>query len=146
MEENDNHVGFIEFKIADRYFAIDLANVKEIIETPSMRKLPNTKEWIKGVVSLRDDIVTVIDISKKLGILNRKDNYSSLIILDEASVGLKIGILVDYVIAVSYYDCNDIVSNVANFNSEILLGVVNKEIEGEKKIFALLDAYKLIRG
>ncbi len=88
----------------------------------------------------------MIDISKKLGILNRKDNYSSLIILDEASVGLKIGILVDYVIAVSYYDCNDIISNVANFNSEILLGVVNKETEGEKKIFALLDAHKLIRG
>ncbi len=48
MEEKDNHVGFIEFKIADRYFAIDLAYVKEIIETPSMRTLPNTKNGLKG--------------------------------------------------------------------------------------------------
>ena len=43
------------------------ANVQEIIKTPPITAIPNTPEFFKGVINLRDRVIPVLGLGEKLG-------------------------------------------------------------------------------
>lgn len=74
--------------------------VKEIIETPSVTRVPMTPDYIRGVINLRGSVVPVIDLGARLGrgpiVLTKR----SCIVLVEVRVGDEahvLGMLVDEV-------------------------------------------------
>lgn len=97
----------VEFLLGNEKFAVDLFDVKEVVEYTRITRLPNASSDICGIIDLRGEITTIVDIG---GRLNARDHDGSspdtsrIIILDDGVTGSKIGILVDDVTSVSTFE------------------------------------------
>ena len=56
------------FFIGDALYGIDILNIQEINRNMDITWVPQAKEYVKGVLNLRGQIVTIIDLGKKLGL------------------------------------------------------------------------------
>lgn len=91
---------YLTFLVAKESFAINILDVKEIIEIANITRVPLTPEYIHGVINLRGNVVPVIDLSARLKSHCAEVSKRSCIVLVEVSVGdgnQLIGMLVDEV-------------------------------------------------
>jgi purine-binding chemotaxis protein CheW len=63
-------IQIIRFFIDDFEFALDIMDVKEIKENETIRHLPNSLPFVKGLLNLRGDIIPVLDLKKRLELEN----------------------------------------------------------------------------
>jgi len=91
---------FLTFHVRDETFAIDILDVKEIIEVAAVTRVPMTPEFIQGVINLRGSVVAVVDLAARLGRGCSDVSKRSCIVLVEIDVGdasQTLGMLVDEV-------------------------------------------------
>ena len=86
----------VSFKIGDEEFGIDILSVQEINRMSQITKVPNTPDFIEGVINLRGRIIPVIDLRVKLG-MTRKDHGKNTRIVVVELKGQTIGFIVDEV-------------------------------------------------
>jgi purine-binding chemotaxis protein CheW len=124
----------VEFLLGKEHYAVDLFDVREVVEYTSITKLPNTPSYMKGIIDLRGEITTIIDLKERLNILEKSDlpeENSRIIVLDEKITKAKTGIQVDDVLAVSTFERTDIDSTSASGAREdaAILGIIKKKIK-----------------
>lgn len=124
----------VEFLLGKEHYAVDLFDVREVVEYTSITKLPNTPSYMRGIIDLRGEITTIIDLKERLNILEQSDlpvENSRIIVLDEKITKAKTGILVDDVLAVSTFERTDIDSTSASGGREdaAILGIIKKKIK-----------------
>lgn len=56
---------YLTFILADEEYGVDILRVQEIKGWDSVTPIPNTPEFIKGVINLRGTIVPIIDLRKR---------------------------------------------------------------------------------
>src|SRR5271157_968401 len=61
-------IQIVEFILGKERFAIDLFDVKEVVEYTTITKLPNVPAYVKGIIDLRGEITTIIDLKHRLNI------------------------------------------------------------------------------
>lgn len=100
----------ITFTIGDKHYAIATDKVDEISKNINSTLVPNAPSWVEGVINLRGNVVTLLNLSKLLHI---EDNlcYNIIIINNEDE---KVGLMVRDVDQVMEVDLGDI----QKFNSE----------------------------
>ncbi len=146
----------ILFRVSDEEFAINLADAKEIIQAGQIRKLPESQEYIEGIYNYRGNIIHIIDLKKKLRIVDRwhyKDGDPSIQAKKEsgtkyfiiATIGGKdTGFIVDELSNIAYIPPE----NVAGLDPIIQTNVEIQYIKGILKIKdkprILLDLGKII--
>ena len=69
INEIQDEIQVVEFILGDDIFAINLFDVKEIVEYTRIMPLPGREQFIKGIIDLRGEITTIIDLKEKMGIL-----------------------------------------------------------------------------
>jgi purine-binding chemotaxis protein CheW len=77
-------VQYLTFKLADEIFALDVAKVREILEFTTITKVPQTPEFMRGVINLRGSVVPVIDMRLKFGMSATNQTINTCIIVVEA--------------------------------------------------------------
>lgn len=87
---------FLTFNIDAEIFAIPLNRVREVLEITPLTQVPNLPLEYIGIINLRDNAVTVIDLRRKLGIPEIEKTVNTAIIILEVS-GRTLGVLVDAV-------------------------------------------------
>jgi purine-binding chemotaxis protein CheW len=86
----------VSFKLDEIEYGIDILSVHEILRIPEITRLPNTPEYIKGVINLRGNVIPVVDIRLRFGMQQVALTELSRIIVVE--IGEKrVGLLVDNV-------------------------------------------------
>lgn len=92
---------FMEFRLGNQLFAIPLLTVKEVIQRPEMRPVPNMPPHFEGMMNLRGQVLGVYNVRKRLGAGAREKNETGVevVIVIEAQ-GVTVGMLVDEVIRV----------------------------------------------
>lgn len=68
--EEDGMLQLVGFEIADEQFCVDILRVQEIIRAASVTAVPNSPEFVEGVINLRGNIIPVIDLRKRLYLYN----------------------------------------------------------------------------
>ena len=86
----------VSFKIGDEEFGVDILSVQEINRMSQITKVPNTPDFIEGVINLRGRVIPVIDLRVKLG-MPRKDHDKNTRIVVVELKGQTIGFIVDEV-------------------------------------------------
>lgn len=61
---------YLTFIMADEEYGVDILRVQEIKGWDSVTPIPNTPEYIKGVINLRGTIVPIIDLRMRFGLKN----------------------------------------------------------------------------
>ncbi len=63
MDERDTQKGkYVTFKSGEEYFGIKIQYVNEIIVFQEITKIPESEDYIKGLINLRGKIIPVIDV------------------------------------------------------------------------------------
>src|SRR5690606_15033505 len=87
---------YLTFSVADADFGVDIMDVREIKGWADVTRLPNTPEYLRGVMNLRGIIVPIFDLGCRFsGGLSEASASSVIIIL--SIDGRNIGMLVDAV-------------------------------------------------
>jgi len=137
--ENNNEIVFTTFDVGDFTCAIDNTYVQEIyreIKITSVLRAPN---YIRGVINVRGQIVTIIDMKRKLGLQDSiLTKYTRIIILNTDNE--LIGLLVDNIRDTFTGDKNKIDPLPSNIDiksrhffsgvyktEDVLLGIIKKD-------------------
>ena len=98
---NKHMVELATFYVGDALCGMDILKVQEINKIMQMTKVPQAPEYVLGILNLRGQIVTIIDLGKKLGLgeTNLSQDPRNIIVNDSGGhVGLlvkRIGDVVD---------------------------------------------------
>jgi purine-binding chemotaxis protein CheW len=74
---------YLTFKLSDEIFAVDVAKVREILEYTSITKVPQTPEYMCGVINLRGSVVPVIDMRLKFNMQKTETTVNTCIVVVE---------------------------------------------------------------
>ena len=71
-EENEDEgmLQLVGFNIATEQFGVDILMVQEIIRSAKVTAVPNSPEFVEGVINLRGNIIPVVDLRKRLYLFN----------------------------------------------------------------------------
>ena len=91
---------YLSFKLAEEVFAVDVAKVREILDFTTVTKVPQTPEFMRGVINLRGSVVPVVDMRLKFGMSQTEKTVNTCVIVMEISLGgetIVVGSLADSV-------------------------------------------------
>jgi purine-binding chemotaxis protein CheW len=77
---------YLTFTLGEEHFALDVANVREILEFTSVTKVPQTPEFMRGVINLRGSVVPVMDMRLKFGMSITEKSVDTCVIVVEVSL------------------------------------------------------------
>jgi len=89
-------IQLVSFTIDDVEYGLDILHVHEILRIPDITRLPNTPQYIRGVINLRGNVIPVVDVRDRFGFARQDATENSRIIVIE-SEGRQIGLYVDNV-------------------------------------------------
>jgi purine-binding chemotaxis protein CheW len=95
-KDNKELLQLVSFKIGDEEFGVDILSVQEINRMSQITKVPNTPDFIEGVINLRGRIIPVIDLRVKLGMARIQHGKNTRIVVVELK-GKTLGFIVDEV-------------------------------------------------
>ncbi|ACL17902.1 chemotaxis protein CheW [Methanosphaerula palustris] len=132
------NVQVVEFLLGKEHFAIDLFDVREVVEYTTITKLPNTPSYIRGIIDLRGEITTIIDLKEQMNIradIEVKDDDSRIIVLDDRITRSKIGIMVDDVSSVSTFSLAQVDKTaIAETSADAhIIGIIKKKTKIKEK-------------
>ncbi len=139
---DDAEEQYLTFKLVDQDYGIEILEVQEIKGWSQVTPLPNSPEYIKGVLNLRGTIVPVIDLRLRFNL--EAAEYDSFTVIVVVNVGGRLaGLVVDSV--------SDVINlkNDQRCDTPEFEGQINRQfIEGlgqvGEKLFILLNAEKLV--
>lgn len=132
---------FISFTIGEEEYGVDIMAIREIKGWTASTELPNTPEYMRGVINLRGAIVPIFDLRSRFsgGLTQASARHVIIVVSVHDRV---IGILVDAVadiITVSAADIQPVPELDHHDHSGFLTGLVT--VEG--RMVALLDLHQL---
>jgi len=92
---------YATFHVAGLFFGIDVLKVQEVLQYQEMTQVPLAPEVVQGLINLRGQIVTALDMRRRLGLPDRGPSESPMNIVvrtDDGAVSLlvdEIGNVVD---------------------------------------------------
>ena len=92
---------FIVFRLGDEEFGIGIRDVVEILKSQKISPIPELPDFMAGVITLRGEVIPLIDMRKRLGIRPVPRN-ERVVIAKEANE--KVGLIVDEVREIAGFD------------------------------------------
>jgi len=86
LAEISETVQYLAFKLDEEIFALDVAKVREILEITTITKVPQTPDFMRGVINLRGSVVPVIDMRLKFGMSSTEHTVNTCIIVVEVQM------------------------------------------------------------
>lgn len=132
----------VRFTVGRESFGVDIGMVQEIVTVPEITRVPDTPEFIEGIINLRGKIISVIDLRKKLKFNGAGRDKKNRILVTEIE-GKVVGLIVDEVSEVLRLNPDNIEPPPELVNSvgaEYITGV-GKLVDG---IILLLDLGKVL--
>ena len=91
---------FLSFELGDELYAVPIGKVREIVGgAPRITPIPNAPAFLKGLISLRGDVLPLEDLREEFGLPTPPyDRFTVVILADVA--GVIVGVVVDRVVDV----------------------------------------------
>jgi purine-binding chemotaxis protein CheW len=77
---------YLSFKLDEEEFALDISKVKEVLDFTKITKVPQTPDFMKGVINLRGSVIPVVDLNKKFGIKDTEKTVNTRIIIGQVAI------------------------------------------------------------
>ena len=132
---------FITLGIGNERYGIEISQIREIIARYDIVPLPQTPDFIEGMISLRGDIIPVVDLRKRFAMKakERDDNTRTIVVeLGEFTVGIQVDRVYE-VLKLSESDIEPPPPLVSNLRAEYLVGVA--EFQGN--LITILNLEKI---
>ena len=77
---------YLTFKIETEVFALEVGQVREVLDLSPVTKVPRTADYMRGVINVRGNVVPVVDLRRKLGIEEATATKDTRIVVMELNV------------------------------------------------------------
>ena len=133
-------VQIVNFTVADVDYGVPVEQVREVRDVQTVTPIPGAPSYVDGVTNLRGQVITVMDLRKRLNLQKKEGGGKKIIVVELGKVA--VGVVVDSVTEVSTIAGADIERHmqVTKKLEKYLVGVGK---QGEKLI-VILDLTKII--
>lgn len=132
----------VSFRLAQEEYGIEITKVQEIILMGEITRVPQTPEYIKGLINLRNTVIPIVDLRLRFALAQEEISDETRIMVVNVQ-GKTIGIIVDAVSEVLRISPEQIAPpppTVAGLGQEYLTGLVKLD----KRLLILLDIDKIL--
>ncbi|RCX17537.1 purine-binding chemotaxis protein CheW [Anaerobacterium chartisolvens] len=130
------------FKLNGDSYGVEITNVDSIVPMKEIVKVPNTPDYIQGLMSLRGKVYTIFNLRKKFSLPDQEfDENTKIVIVDVNSV--TVGFIVDEVNEITHIEEEDIENtpqSLANLGRKYMSGIAKVS----EKIIMILDLSHLL--
>ena len=145
MDSARSTLQVVIFNLGNERYGVETSQVKEIIRAEEITAIPNAPEFIEGVINLRGQITTIVNLRKRFGMEPKPiDNDTRIIVFEHT--GSTVGMMVDTVTEVKYLSKENIeeLPNLITARSESkFLRGIGKLPDG---LLILVDLDKVLHG
>lgn len=134
-ESAEGQENYLFFTLGEHTYATPLLSVREIIEIPTLKKVPRAADYLLGVFNLRGDVAGLIDLAARLEYPTNV-GPSPAVLVFETSHGF-LGARVDQVITVQQVNKSNVIKNSdiqTRIQEDYLAGFVR---EGDKFVIVV---------
>ena len=126
---------FLTFLLGGETYAIEITKIREILTYPIVTLLPNTPDWVKGVINLRGEVTPIVDLRLRFHTSGNEEllyDDTTIIIAVVTKDNRMLGIVVDEVKDIELIDITTLAASPEmgiSIGREYLQGLYNKEDE-----------------
>ena len=145
-EHNKNDSEYLTFRLGDEDYGVDILRVREIRGWESVTRIPNSPDYVKGILNLRGSIVPIFDLRQRLGMDVRsysKNTVVVVLLVRNSTSERNIGVVVDEVSDVLNVGQSG-VCNAPKFGGGIPVEYITGLVDVDGKMVMLLDVDKLL--
>ena len=93
---NSNERQLVVFRLADEDYGLNIETVREIIRLQAVTYVPDSPDFVEGLINLRGSVTPVVELRKRFGVeLTEATPQTRIVVVDIG--GENIGIIVDEV-------------------------------------------------
>lgn len=131
----------LTFSLDDVLYGVNVQQVREVRNFEGVTPVPYAPEYVKGVTNLRGEVIPVIDLRKRFGMVSKSSESGCfmIIIQDKHPVGITVDAVME-VLTVSRKDIEANPGSIIVDKSESVLGVAKHD----KDLIVLLDFLKIV--
>lgn len=124
---------YLSFELDGEYYCVDILRVQEILGFTDMTRVPNTPEFVKGVLNLRGAIVPVVDLRSRFELSTADHSKTTVIVVLAVKTAAKekvVGIIVDAVsdvLNITKQGIKSVPETGTKVKTEFLTGLVSSE-------------------
>lgn len=132
----------VVFLLNNSYYGVPILQVQEIVKMTDITKLPDTPDFVEGIVNLRGQIVPILDLRKRFSLpkVTIDENWKILILKSD---GIHFGVMVDQISQVE-----KVPASLIEIPPKVVSGVKGDFISGiaktEERLLILLDIAKIL--
>lgn len=120
-------------------YGINVFKVKEILKCPKIYRMPNSHSYIKGMITVRENTLAVIDLNKALGGISTEDLEEKYAIVAEYNNEI-LAFLVYFVDNIVSYEWSQVKEPPSGLGNNYLTSIAHKD----DVIIQILDVEKII--
>ncbi len=131
--ENITKQAYLSFRLNNELFAVNAFKVLEVLEQQDITEIPQTPDYVLGVINFRGEILPVFDTRRKFNMPQREAQQKFVIVVLDLTVdGQKVllGTTADGVkdvIEVDEKEIKEVPAVGSSFNIEFLDGILNRD-------------------
>ena len=72
----------VTFRLGQELYGIDIFKIREVIHLQKINGIPNAPKFVKGVIKVRNQVIPVVDLKKRLSIKGNVKDKERIVILD----------------------------------------------------------------
>ncbi len=125
----DTSERYLTFLLGKEQYAIPLLQVKEVIEMSEPTPIPQTPSYFKGVINLRGQVISVLDLRSKLQLTKIENGPKTAIIILDLEPALCLGVIVDRINSVLAFHSEDVsmAPDTLALKGQFLTGVARRD-------------------
>lgn len=142
-KDNSENIKFLLVRLRDTYYGINIKYVDNMVKIQEMAEMPKSKQYCKGVINLRGNVIPVISINAKMGYEEDKYANSTRIVILRSNDSTSVGIIMSEVmevITIKSSCIEKIADDVSAERNELCNGIFTND---NKTIFEL-DINKIL--
>jgi purine-binding chemotaxis protein CheW len=135
-------IQLVSFELDGEEYGIDVLTVREIIRMPSITKMPNTPDYVDGIINLRGTVVPIISLRKRFSLMDQDHDRNSRILVMEVGDSLT-GFIVDAVAEVIRISSAEIQPPPSITQGSTALECITGVINHAERLLIALDLNRL---
>lgn len=136
----------VVFKLGQEEYGLRIDQIKEVVLTPNITRMPQTPSYVKGVANIRGNVIAIFDLEDRFNLsrteTTTKGKHYTLVVESE---DIKMGLLVNEVpntISVNAGDLDESVGIINDANAEV--NYIKGIIKTGNRLIILIDIFKVV--
>lgn len=136
----------VVFKLGQEEYGLHIDQIKEVVITPTITRMPQTPAFVRGVANIRGNVIAILDLEEKFGltrtqeIADAKHNFTLVIESEEYKMGILVREVPNTLSISSSNVENSVLTGDLQSDQSYITGIVKLD----KRLIIMIDIFKVI--